>query len=286
LHGPTKTSLLNWVNILSLDAPVVAVLWQGFFAQLFHVHITLAARFVLGFSVWLAYVADRWMDGWMLPPGAAVTLRHQFAQRYARAIAIAWALVFVGNFMLALIGLSSREFMFGLGLAVVVLGYLAFVHFRSLHHLVGRTKELLVAVVFSAGSTVFVLANFSGNARPLLWCALVFGFLCLINCLLVSGWERAEDARQAQPSMAIRWNVTPTVSRQIALGAMVGVAAVSALWWKRPLGWTSLAAGISFLFLATLERFPRNVSIEERRVLADATLLSPLVIVLLFSHEL
>ena len=167
LRDRSKTSVLNWINILSLDAPVVAALWQGFFAQLFQVQISLAARVVLGLSVWLAYVADRWMDGKMLPIGAAVTLRHQFAQRHAHAIAIAWVLVFVGNVMLSLIGLSEREFMFGLGLAGLVLGYLAFVHFRSLQRHVGRTKELLVAFLFSAGCGVFVVANtarHTGNA--------------------------------------------------------------------------------------------------------------------------
>ena len=277
--------MLNWVNILSLDAPVVAVLWQVFFAQVFQVQISLAARFVLGLSVWLAYVADRWLDGRMLPDGGAVTLRHQFAQRHAHAIAIAWLLVFVGNFMLALIGLSQREFMYGSGLAVLVLGYLAFVHFRSLHWLIARTKEILVAVLFSAGGGVFVLANAGEKTVELVACSAIFFALCLINCVLVSSWERAEDAEQVQPSMAIQWNLSPAIALRIALVMMVGAGAVSFLCWKQPIGWTSLASALSLLLLVALERIAGRLSLNQRHVLADAALLSPVVILLLLRHE-
>lgn len=281
LRGDSKTSVLNWINILSLDAPVVALLWQGFFVQLFRVEISLAARCVLGLSVWLAYLADRWLDGRLLPPGGAITLRHRFAQRHGRAIAIAWVLVFVGDFMLALVGLSQREFMFGLVLGFGVLGYLAFVHLRSLHRIIGRTKEFLVAVMFSAGSGVFVLANTAENPGELVFCLAVFFSLCLVNCVLVSSWERAEDAEQAQPSMAICWNLSPALTRRIALGMLAGAAVVSFFWWEQPVGWTSLATAISLLLLAILERVAARLTLNQRHVLADATLLSPVGIMFL-----
>lgn len=286
LRGDSKSNLLNWFNILSLDAPVVAVVWQAFFTELFDVKISMSARIILGLTIWLAYVADRWMDGRMLPGGTAVTLRHQFAQRNARAIAISWGLVFVGNFMLALIGLSTREFFFGLVLAVATVGYLYGVHLRSVRDVVASSKELLVALLFSAGTLVFVAAEIEGGYSDLLVCGGMFFGLCLANCLLVSSWERSDDAQQAQPSMAIRWNITPVVARWFAASGLLLMVVLFFVHRQSEIGWTAMAAGAGFLLLVILELSARRIALNKRRVLADIALLSPFLIMAWMRNEL
>ncbi len=64
-----------WPNLISLDAPVVAVLWQMFFARCFGVRIDFTLAALLMLSVWLIYVADRVLDAHRRPSGIA---RHQF----------------------------------------------------------------------------------------------------------------------------------------------------------------------------------------------------------------
>ena len=48
-----------WPNLLSLDAPLVAVLWQGFLAYRFSLPLRPAGRLVLGLTVWAIYFLDR-----------------------------------------------------------------------------------------------------------------------------------------------------------------------------------------------------------------------------------
>ena len=53
-----------WPNLLSLDAPVVALLWQILFARCFHARVELLPSILLVLAVWLIYAADRTIDAW------------------------------------------------------------------------------------------------------------------------------------------------------------------------------------------------------------------------------
>jgi hypothetical protein len=140
---------------------------------------------------------------------------------------------------------------------------------------------VLVAFLFSAGSSVFVLSNLSGGAGELAVCSAILFALCLVNCVLVSSWERAEDAGQAQPSMAVHWNVSPAIARWIALGMMVVTGVISLVWWQEPVGWISLATTLSLVLLAILERLADRLPLNQRHVLADMALLTPIMFLLL-----
>ncbi len=58
------TRLWLWPNLLSLDAPIVAVLWQILFARCFQVPVDALAALLLLLTVWLIYAADRTLDAW------------------------------------------------------------------------------------------------------------------------------------------------------------------------------------------------------------------------------
>jgi len=51
-----------WPNFLSLDAPLIAVLWQVLLTRDLGVHIRAGEPVVLGLCVWLVYVVDRVFD--------------------------------------------------------------------------------------------------------------------------------------------------------------------------------------------------------------------------------
>src|SRR5690242_16333745 len=53
-----------WPNLLSLDAPLVAVLWQQLFARCFGLPGDAIPALLLVASVWLIYAADRAFDVW------------------------------------------------------------------------------------------------------------------------------------------------------------------------------------------------------------------------------
>ena len=53
-----------WPNLLSLDAPIVALLWQILFARCFHARVETLPSVLLVLAVWLIYAADRTLDSW------------------------------------------------------------------------------------------------------------------------------------------------------------------------------------------------------------------------------
>ena len=58
-HSPP---LWLWPNLLSLDAPLVAVLWQSFLAYRFSLPLRLSGCLALGLTVWSIYLLDRLLD--------------------------------------------------------------------------------------------------------------------------------------------------------------------------------------------------------------------------------
>src|ERR1700704_1719121 len=69
-----------WPNLLSLDAPVVAVLWQILFARCFQVPVDALAALLLLLTVWLIYAADRILDA---RRDECHSPRHEFYRRGA-----------------------------------------------------------------------------------------------------------------------------------------------------------------------------------------------------------
>src|SRR5882672_1355233 len=76
-----------WPNLLSLDAPVIAVLWQSFLAQRYALPLRSPGRVALFLTVWGIYIADRLLDV-RHPAVTAESARHRFYRRH-RTLAIA-----------------------------------------------------------------------------------------------------------------------------------------------------------------------------------------------------
>ena len=68
-----------WPNLLSLDAPIVALLWQLLFIRCFHGSLGVLPAVLLAIAVWLIYVADRMLDAWR---GLTKQPRHEFYRRF------------------------------------------------------------------------------------------------------------------------------------------------------------------------------------------------------------
>ena len=72
-----------WPNILGLDAPLVAVLWCWFYAQVQGISLPHPIHLLLGGAVWSIYTIDRLLDvRYIRSVGAAWTERHRFAARF------------------------------------------------------------------------------------------------------------------------------------------------------------------------------------------------------------
>lgn len=76
-----------WPHVLSLEAPLIAVLWQALFAEANHVAIMPSFVVGLALAAWLLYVIDRLLDA-VRSAGAALDARHAFYRRHAWWIGI------------------------------------------------------------------------------------------------------------------------------------------------------------------------------------------------------
>jgi len=243
-----------WPNLLSLDAPIVALLWQLLFIRCFHGQLGMLPAVLLALAVWLIYAADRMLDAWR---GCIEQPRHAFYRRYWRAVLPIWIAVLGMSSWLAWSRLPGPLFMEG---ALVASGtglYLTAVHLAP--RLVARTraKESAVAVLFGLGASLAAWPGVQTTSDVL--AILLFSGVCWMNCAAIEDWERGAGLR---PSLLVA-------------AALVAIIAAVFLREHRPVLGSAETAGVLGLIL--LDRMRSRYSAEALRVLADVALLTPIL---------
>ncbi|MEZ5415549.1 MAG: hypothetical protein R3F03_14685 [Opitutaceae bacterium] len=274
--GPTP-AWWQWPTVLSLDAPAVAVGWQWFFGRIAGASINWHHHIILGSAVWLAYAADRWIEGWIVPAEKIRTKRHAFYQRHRWSALVIWLLVLTAAVATAWRWLHPSEFDAGLIVLGPVLLYLLSHQLAHRHHPWRVPKEVCVALLFAAGTSCFILAQDQSLAGPLLAPLTLFAGLGLANCALISVWESEVDREHGQTSLALQH---PARARLIhALPWLLAMVSVLYGLLKSTIDWSALTASALLLGLVDLghHRTGREIS----RVLADVALLTPLPLWLL-----
>jgi hypothetical protein len=242
--------------LLSLDAPLIALLWQDLLSRCYPTVLHAAGRVVLGLTVWAIYVADRLLDIRHVPP-ARESIKHRFYRAH-RVFARTLLLLVVGV-DLAITSLWLRPAVLDNGLVltggvVVYLGAFPFTGWSAT-----AWKKPLAALLFTAG---IFLVEWTGASHPLsrlVWPAAAFWVLCLGNLLTIERWNR-------EPA-SIGW------SRRMWILLPVAAACLAGGWSSRWFG--AIAAGAAGLCI--LWRWGRAISGDARCVLADVALLTPLL---------
>ena len=268
--APVATRAWLWPNLLSLDAPIVAVLWQALFARCFHAPFDALAAALLVLSVWLIYAADRCLD--VLKNGGGTSIsnarepdllargfrtatepaRHQFYRRHWHTILPFWIATLAIATWLAWTRLPVLLFERGLALLAAIGIYFAFVHLAPRPW---WPKEFAVGILFAVGASLSAW----GQVRSVIDAATIvlFCMLCWINCAAIEHWEN-----RGLPEWPVR------------LAAIaVGLIALIFLYDKRPiLAGAETASAFGFVLL---DRARHRLSPDALRVLADIALLTP-----------
>ncbi len=269
-----------WPTILSLDAPAVVVLWQAVIARSGSVDTSATEIAVLGSSVWLAYAADRWIEGWRLVPENIRTHRHRFYQNGRWPIFALWVSVLGLDLAAALRGLSHAALRDGSLILVPVAAYLLS------HQLVHRKfplrapKEVCVALLLGCGATVFAVSRPGADVHAMAVPLILFVLLCFANCALISVWENEVDRSHGQTSLALQFGRAAAVSR--ALPWLI-VALSGAVWYAGVphAGTAAACAAASGALLGLVDRAEHRMGWIAARVLADVSLMTPLAWLLL-----
>jgi len=265
--------LWAWPTVLSLDAPVVALVWQESFVRTLHLSLGITPRLLLGLSVWLVYAADRWLDGFSFQSERPGSPRHAFYALRRWPLLQLWLVILFLAVVLAGAALPWADLVHGLLLLGLTIGYFIGVHLLPrFSQLI--PKEIQVSILFGIGVTLFLWgrADFVELALPLL----PFMLLCFLNCAFISLWEHPLDCCQGRPDVLTRlpgleaW-LPPATVMTMGISAILALASDPAYYW-------TLALCSALLLL--LHARGQELDLTARRVLADAVLLLPLALLL------
>lgn len=263
-----------WPNVLSLDAPAIALAWQEVFARSAGVAISMPERAALFLAVWIVYAADRLADGIRLRVAAGSAHRHRFSRQHFRAMSITVGLAGVAG-LVVLPALSFETVLAGAAMGGVVAVYFVWNHLAGSRFGRGWLKEVVVSLVFAAGSGLVPLVRHpSGRLVAGIG---AFTIVCLSNCLLIARLERDRDLERGEASIAPRFSADARPARVLA-AAFVLICAV----WAFATGWPpfvlALAGSGAAMVAATF--VDRILGAEAACVAADLALLLPAVLVI------
>lgn len=269
----------QWPNVLALDAALVGMGWLILVARGLELDATLApvAPWVMGLSIWLVYMADRWLDVRGLPLDAILTVRHRLMKRVGKRLLPVWCALLLADCVLALGGLSGWTIEDGIVLFVVCCAHTVLAQRRYFRL---PLKEVVVGMVFGGSLLVFLWGNalfyylplsVSSDKVLLALCSLLFGILCFANCALIAERERDVDQALGRASIATRFPGRGRVWAAVAvLAGLLGWRLIPDDMPALP-----LAFAICGMLLGLLGVLRESFPVEIFRVLADTVMLLP-----------
>jgi hypothetical protein len=270
-------------NLLSLDAPLVAVSWLYVFARSWRVdYHPWQAYAALGLAVWAVYAFDRVLDGLIRGEAAALEERHRFHYRHRRWFLAGSALAMILAVVIALFAMPFEVVRYALIIGVLVAAFFSLAVFANpAEGEIPYAKNILAGVVFALGTAVAAhiylpvlgLFDLLGSRE---W--ICFAVLCVLNITAIDLWEHAEKSADSEQSTADELMLTFPLA---LLGAATLVFAVmDKEGASRPFFYSILiAAGL----LQAINRSRSRFSMGMLRVLADAAMLAPIPVFLAMS---
>ncbi len=279
LHS-ARTPWWLWGNLLSLDAPSVAVAWLILFARESSGKVSPVAATALALAVWIVYVSDRLLDGWAFVNGNELRERHRFCIRHRTALSCLLLLGFAALLWLVAEKLNTIELRAGLKLAAIVSTYIVLVHLGRRLHVKFLPKEMIVGLLFALGTTLPVWSEAVRISSLTAFAWLLFAFLCSLNCFAIESWENPPVAATPLPgTRSALWRKGAGVSRFAMALSCIALAAYlvksSQPSFANGFLAISLAAALLLLLNSCRSMFPASLL----RVLADLALLIPPLIV-------
>ena len=276
-HAAEQRRIWLWFNLLSLDAPLVAILWQALFARCFDAPVTGAAFAALAIAVWFIYVSDRLLDA-LRGDGDEAVPRHRFYQRNWGVLGLC-ATLGLGVLGWICARLDARVLHNGFAMLATVLAYFVMVHLAPDAIRRFWPKELVVGVLFAMGTCLATWTRTSEAGREMLLPALLFATLCWLNCIAIEYWEwsRYGQAIDKTPHVLTLWIGRRLQWAAFAICIFAAILAAGPGTGLRPLFFAALLSAAAILWL---DHRRRHLSTEALRVLADISLLSPLLILL------
>lgn len=283
-----RIPLWLWPNLLSLDAPVVALVWLAMFAPIAGMNYQpWQAYTALGLVVWGIYVVDRVMDLKFLGRGDhRLKERHLFHGRHFAimgtlgvgalisgaviALTSGWPSTLIGGHYFT----SNAEVGYIVPGLIMVAGYFVMAITALQDDEIPHLRNLLAGLAFGYGTAMTACVNGSireGLGELLVWPPMLcFSLLCGINISAIHFWEHSRRATDPDTKAAHELALT------FPLCLLAGVTAWLALRENVLLlrgFYAAILTATGLLFL--LNRNRSRFSMDALRVLADVALIVP-----------
>ncbi len=263
-----------WPNVLNLDAPVVAVVWQELFARMAGVGFSWPQRALLFVAVWEVYFADRWLDARVGRHES--TERHRFHLRIGGMGWLIQAVVCVIGVALAFQCLNREGWLAAGAVGAATAVWFALTHLDGAH-LGWLPKEAGVGLVFAAGAALQPWALTELPKGGLLGGAVLFAVVCIQNCASITVWESLPADRTDPGSFLNRWPKWARNVGRVSLGLGVLIVSIACANFGGDLLKAGICAAVSLFALGWLDFGRPATRRRGTRILADLALLTPLV---------
>ena len=274
---PNLVELLHFWHLLSLDAPTVAALWTYFIAATLRVRTPRLAPFAMFLTVWIVYVADRFLDISSLqrqtfdPKGLGEPHYFHHVHRRAFLVGIAGVAIPLASFISRIPRSAVHLY---LPLASALFGY--FVSIHASRHVIRMPKGLAVGFIFAAAVFIPTIATRPDVRIALAPSALLFAVLCSLNWLFICSWERERRGIFDQGRVDTSRSIGSRYPIHAARAVMIFGAALPLM--DRTTPWQiSVACALSAMLLLQAHRNRFALRPMTLRVTADLALLTPLL---------
>jgi hypothetical protein len=285
---PVETRKPLWLlpNLLSLDAPLVAIAWLHVFVKTWRLgYMPWEAYLVLGLTVWAVYIADRLLDVSILGTNSPkLSIRHQFHQQHRKFFTT--ALVISSCLAVALVisrmpmSIYAKFTLSGLLIAGFFgLSMLASQDEQEIPH----AKNIIAGFGFAFGTAMFAqiyrsdfdLMDMLGSRE-----FLSFAALCVLNISAIDIWEHANRSpdRETKASDELSLTLPLTILAATALASAI----IDRSEANRPFFY-SILTGTALLYM--LNRMRPSLSMDAMRVLADVAMLAPVLLFIAFDRH-
>ena len=271
VDGNGRTPLV-WLNLVCLDAPLVAVSWLWIFSSTFKIPIATGGAAALFLTAWFIYLADRLGDSFSIDEHVPASLRQCICIHYRSAWLAALGFIGCADLWVIWTRLEAVTRASGLAVGIFALGYLALN--RALPALWRRVplKEICIGCLFATG----IMVPLAGGLAKQVWAGwLMFALLCSLNCICIAVWERELDQAQDRVSIATEF---PAI-RRFLVPVLLLLSATSGALGLLLAGSRSVlfCVAVSAFLLVAADWFQKRIPSDTRTAIADLVLLTPLV---------
>ena len=279
---PERTPWWLWPNLLSLDAPLVAVVWLFMLARAWRVDYLPWHQYVLlALVVWVIYVVDRLLDALVQGESPRCQKRHRFHARHRKVFGVVAVAGAVGAGFLALTESRMAILNYAAIAGFLAAGYFAMALFAPPDDgEISYSKNILGGITFAFGTAMVahVYVYFTDGIFDLILHNrefITFAVLCVLNISAIDLWEHAsrtnDEEIKAQDELALTLPL-----------ALLGGSAFLFAWQGEGSGsapyFYAVLTGAALLFVLNRER--GRFSMDALRVLADVALVAPLAVFL------